>query len=255
MAQRRMFSPSVVGSDSFLDMGTTARELYFELGIYADDDGFISPKKIMRMTGASEDDLKVLIAKNFVIPFESGVVVVRHWKTNNLIRKDWYRETVYKTEKAQLASDVNDNYVPKQLVNEPLTTRYQNVNGSATEVRLGKVRLNNVNGTKEERRESDERKTVLHQLPNREQSSEETGLITDDILVALGDQHSQPFYALVAAKVPESVIRQKLSEIKQRKTRSPAKVFTSAMKAYATAVLQKREMSSLMSPRKDLFRI
>ncbi len=250
-----MFSPSVVGSDSFLDMGTTARELYFELGIYADDDGFISPKKIMRMTGASEDDLKMLIAKNFVIPFESGVVVVRHWKTNNLIRKDWYRETVYKTEKAQLASDVNDNYAPKNIVSEPLTTRYQNVNGSATEVRLGKVRLNNVNGTKEERKEGDERKTVLHQLPNLEQPSEETRLITDDILITLGDQHSQPFYALVAAKVPESVIRQKLSEIKQGKTRSPAKVFTSAMKAYATGVLQKKEMSRLTSAREELFRI
>jgi hypothetical protein len=121
--------------------------------------------------------------------------------------------------------------------------------------RLGKVRLNNVNGTKEEREESDERKTVLHQLPNIERPSEETRLITDDILVALGDQHSQPFYALVAAKIPESIIRQKLSEIKQGKIRSPARVFTSAMKAYATAVLQKKEMSSLIAARKDLFRI
>jgi hypothetical protein len=96
---------------------------------------------------------------------------------------------------------------------------------------------------------------VLHQLPNIERPSEETKLITDDILAALGDQHSQPFYALVAAKIPESVIRQKLSEIKQGKTHSPAKVFTSAMKAYATAVLQKKEVSSLISARKDLFRI
>jgi hypothetical protein len=121
--------------------------------------------------------------------------------------------------------------------------------------RLGKVRLNNVNGTKEEREGNDERKTVLHQLPNVEQPSEDTRLIADDILVALGDQHSQPFYALVAAKVPESVIRQKLSEIKQGKARSPAKVFTSAMKAYAIAVLQRKEMSSLISQRKELFRI
>jgi hypothetical protein len=96
---------------------------------------------------------------------------------------------------------------------------------------------------------------VLHQLPNIERPSEETRLITDDILAALGDQHSQPFYALVATKIPESVIRQKLSEIKHGKVRSPAKVFTSAMKAYATAVLQKKEVSSLITPRKDLFRI
>jgi hypothetical protein len=121
--------------------------------------------------------------------------------------------------------------------------------------RLGKVRLNNVNGTKEKREEDDEPKTALHRLPNLEQEIEETKLIADDILAALGDQHSQPFYALVAAKIPESVIRQKLSEIKQGKTHSSAKVFTSAMKAYATAVLQKKEMSSVISARKDLFRI
>jgi hypothetical protein len=96
---------------------------------------------------------------------------------------------------------------------------------------------------------------VLHQLPNLEQSSGETRLITDDILAALGDQHSQPFYALVAAKIPESVIREKLAEIKQGGAHSLAKVFTSVMKAYATAVLQKKEVSSLMSARKDLFRV
>jgi hypothetical protein len=121
--------------------------------------------------------------------------------------------------------------------------------------RLGKVRLNNVNGTKEEKEGNDERKTVLHQFPNIERSSEETRLITDDILATLGDQHSQPFYALVAAKIPESVIRQKLSEIKQGKTRSPAKVFTSAMKAYATAVLQKQKMSAVLSSKDRLFQI
>jgi hypothetical protein len=96
---------------------------------------------------------------------------------------------------------------------------------------------------------------VLHQLPTIERPSEETRLIIDDILAALGDQHSQPFYALVAAKIPESVIRQKLAEIKQGGAHSPAKVFTSAMKAYATGVLEKKELSSLMSARKDLFRV
>jgi hypothetical protein len=121
--------------------------------------------------------------------------------------------------------------------------------------RLGKVRLKNVNGTKEEKEGNDERKTVLHQLPDREQPSEATRLITDDILAALGDQHSQPFYALVAAKIPESVIRQKLAEIKQGGAHSPAKVFTSAMKAYATAVLQKQKVSAVLSSKDRLFQI
>lgn len=202
MAQRRMFSPSVVGSDAFLDMGATARELYFELGIYADDDDFISPKKIMRMTGASDDDLKVLIGKKFVIPFDTGVVVVRHWKTNNLIRKDWYRETIYKNEKSQLASDFNGNYISQSLVNEKLPTRYRNVDDSATEVRLGKVRYNNVNVDKEEKPQHNEPKTPLYKLPNPKQTNEETNLIADDILSALGDKHSLPFYTLVATKSP-----------------------------------------------------
>lgn len=122
-----MFSPEITSSDRFLDMGVSARELYFQLGMNADDDGFVTPKKIMRMTGCSEDDLKVLIAKKFVIPFPSGVVVITDWKINNLVRKDWYKETFYKEEKAQLQQDINNRY---QFVNEP-----------STQVRLGKVRL------------------------------------------------------------------------------------------------------------------
>jgi hypothetical protein len=96
---------------------------------------------------------------------------------------------------------------------------------------------------------------LLHQLPNIEQPSEEARLIANDILVALGDQHSQPFYALVAAKIPESVIRQKLAEIKQGKTRSPAKVFTSAMRNHAATMLQKRKVSAVLSSKHRLFQI
>lgn len=127
MAQRRMFSPKVTSTDAFLDMPVTARELYFQLGMNADDDGFITPKGVMRMTGAKVDDLRVLISKNFVIPFESGVIVISAWKVNNLVRKDWYQETIYKDEKAKLLTDPNG--------------KYQLVNNSLTEVRLGKDRL------------------------------------------------------------------------------------------------------------------
>jgi hypothetical protein len=107
--------------------------------------------------------------------------------------------------------------------------------------RLGKGRLNNVNGTKEEGEEGDEPRTALHRVPNLEQELEETKLIADDILAALGDQHSLPFYTLVAAKIPESVIRQKLAEIKQGGVYSPAKVFTSTMKTYATACSKRKK--------------
>lgn len=112
---RRMFSPTVVATDMFLDMPVSAQLLYFHLGMHADDDGFVGPKKVMRMMGASADDLGILIAKKFLIPFESGVVVVRNWKTNNLIRKDWYRPSTFVEEKKLLRFDEGGTYT---LVNE-----------------------------------------------------------------------------------------------------------------------------------------
>lgn len=118
MAQRRMFSPKVTSTDQFLDMSVSARELYFQLGMNADDDGFITPKRIMRMINSSDDDLKMLIMKGFVIPFKSGVIVISAWKVNNLIRKDWHQETIYQEEKKQLTTNEKGEY---QLVNEMLT--------------------------------------------------------------------------------------------------------------------------------------
>ena len=103
MAQRRMTSMRVVGSDDFLDMPPSTQNLYFHLGMYADDDGFVTPRKVMRLVTATQDDLKVLIGKKFVIPFESGVIVITHWKENNYIQKDRYTETIYKYEKEKLA--------------------------------------------------------------------------------------------------------------------------------------------------------
>jgi hypothetical protein len=112
MARKRMFDQEVIDTDIFLDMSPTARLLYYDFGMRADDDGFISsPRKIMRMTNASEDDFKVLLAKKFIIPFESGVCVIRHWKINNYLRKDRYVETIYKQEKAKLLEDENGTYV------------------------------------------------------------------------------------------------------------------------------------------------
>lgn len=125
MAQRRMFSPKIVGSDIFLEMPTSSRELYFQLGMYADDDGFINPKKIIRMVGASEDDLKILIAKRFVLSFEDGVIVIKHWPTNNLIRKDWYQETNYKQHKNRLKHNENGDYT--EAVNNSLTNRQHSI--------------------------------------------------------------------------------------------------------------------------------
>src|ERR1700704_1868599 len=103
MAQRRMFSSQIVSADEFLEMPLTSQALYFHLGMSADDDGFVSPRKVLRMTGAGEDDLKVLLSKGFVIPFESGVIVITHWKQNNYIQADRYTPSIYKAERSRLS--------------------------------------------------------------------------------------------------------------------------------------------------------
>ena len=111
MAKRRMFSQQITDSDAFLDMPLSAQALYFHLGMSADDDGFLNnARRVQRIIGANEDDLKLLIAKNFVIPFDSGVMVIKHWKMNNYIRSDRYTETAYTEEKAMLFTKPNGAY-------------------------------------------------------------------------------------------------------------------------------------------------
>ena len=129
MAQRRMFSMDIVASDAFLDMPVSSQTLYFHLGMYADDDGFVSPKKTMRLIGASDDDLKVLLGKRFLVAFKNGVVVVKHWKINNYIQKDRYHETKYLEEKRLLNIKENGSY----------TERIQDVHKMDTQARLGKA--------------------------------------------------------------------------------------------------------------------
>ena len=111
MAQKRMFSLSVVDTDKFLQMPISARLLYYELGMRADDDGFVDDlHKILMFTGLKEDDVKILIAKQFIIPFESGVIVIRHWRLNNYLQNDRTKPTIYQEELQQLGLDKNNVY-------------------------------------------------------------------------------------------------------------------------------------------------
>lgn len=111
MPERRMFAKTIVLSDVFLDMPTSARCLYFTLGMFADDDGFINnPKAIMRQCGASNDDMNILCAKKFILTFEDGVVVIKHWRIHNYIQKDRYIPTKYERHKSQLSLDENNAY-------------------------------------------------------------------------------------------------------------------------------------------------
>ena len=139
MAQRRMFSKKITETDLFLDMPMSAQCLYFHLNMSADDDGFIgNAKTIRRMIGASEDDLKLLLAKEFLIPFDNGVVVIKDWKIHNYIQKDRYNETIYKDEKASLVENENKQY---QRLSHMDTQCIQNISSTDTQVRLGKDRL------------------------------------------------------------------------------------------------------------------
>ena len=111
MAERRMFAKTIVLSDAFLDMPLSARALYMTLGMVADDDGFVNnPRSIIRQCGASIDDMNVLLSKKFIIAFESGVVVIKHWRINNYLRNDRYQETKYLEEKECLTVEQNGSY-------------------------------------------------------------------------------------------------------------------------------------------------
>lgn len=131
MAERRMFAKTIIDSDAFLDMPLSAQALYFHLSMRADDDGFVNnPKKIQRMIGASDDDCKLLVLKRFILTFESGVIVIKHWKIHNYIQKDRYKETVYLEEKSTLALTENNAY----------TECIQNGYSVDTQVSIGKIR-------------------------------------------------------------------------------------------------------------------
>lgn len=114
MAKKRMFSLLVIDTDAFLDMPLSAQALYFHLNMRADDDGFVgNPRRILRTIGAAEDDLKLLIAKRFIIQFEDGVIVIKHWRMHNTLRFDRYTKTVYTDELDRLTVKENKAYALK----------------------------------------------------------------------------------------------------------------------------------------------
>ena len=127
-----MFSKKVTDTDVFLDMPLSTQALYFHLNMHADDDGFIdNTKTIQRMIGSSDDDRKLLVAKQFLLPFENGLVVIKDWRVHNYIQGDRYHKTQYINEKSQLIVEENNMY----------TKSIQDVSNMDTQVRLGKDRL------------------------------------------------------------------------------------------------------------------
>lgn len=132
MAQKRMFSKKITDSDKFLDLPLSAQALYFHLNMHGDDDGFVdNTKTVKRMLGASDGDLRLLMDQNFIIPFESGIVVIKDWRIHNYIPKDRYRPTIHGNEFNRLMTAENGSY----------TECIQNVYSLDTQIRLDKSRL------------------------------------------------------------------------------------------------------------------
>jgi len=146
MADKRMFTKKITESDAFLEMPLSSQCLYFHLNMSADDDGFVNaPRRVMKFIGASDDDLKLLITKRFVLVFESGVIVIKHWRMHNTIRADRYHPTDYEDEFKQLRLKDNNSYQfisAKNDDDDKLATKWQpNGNQTETEIRLDKNRL------------------------------------------------------------------------------------------------------------------
>ena len=160
MANRRMFSLDVVDTDAFLDLPISSQALYFHLGMRGDDDGFVSsPKRITAMVGANQDDLKLLIAKGFIIALGNEIVVIRHWKMNNYVRNDRYKKTVYTAEMERLSVTENREYVLADTVGIPNDS--QMVYQMETQVRLDKY--NNISCSPDAEREPLNEKKQAHE--------------------------------------------------------------------------------------------
>ena len=143
MAERRMFAKAIIDSDAFLDMPLSTQALYFHLSMRADDEGFVgNPKKIQRMIGASDDDCKLLVMKRFVLTFESGIIVIKHWKIHNYIQADRFKETTYLEEKSMLTLDGKKAYT-ECIHDVPKLDAQVSVGENRDSLELGEVRLGN----------------------------------------------------------------------------------------------------------------
>lgn len=142
-----MFDSEIVSQDSFIDLPKEAIALYFLLGMEADDEGFVAPKKVMRIYAFSDDTLKILVAKNYIIPFKSGVVVITDWKRNNYLDKNRITPTIYQEEKEQLLFDDKKN---KYLLNACTPNVKQALNESLTSIEENSIEEKNIPSSKDE---------------------------------------------------------------------------------------------------------
>lgn len=204
MAERRMFAKAIIDSDAFLDMPVSAQALYFHLNMRADDDGFVgNAKSILRMVGAKEDDFKLLVAKKFIILFDSGVIVVKHWRINNYLRNDRYKETSYLEEKNQLFIKENKSYTIDQQKGVPLVSingGIPNGNQMATQISIGKdsIGKDSIDKDKEEKKTSiiiDEKESDLQ--PYNQSDIDEVVACLEENFLKTGDRIKATNYKII----------------------------------------------------------
>ena len=174
MAERRMFAKTIIDSDAFLDMPLSTQALYFHLAMRADDEGFVSnPKKIQKMIGASDDDSKLLILKRYILTFESGIVVIKHWKIHNYIQSDRFKETTYLEEKSMLCLDGKKAY----------TECIHNGYNLDTQVRIDKDSIGKVRIVQEE---SKKERNIYQEISNDHTCGKDDMKSHEDIMCEYG---------------------------------------------------------------------
>lgn len=192
VAEKRMFTQKIIDSDAFLDMPLSTQALYFHLNMRADDDGFINnPKRIQRTIGASEDDLKLLIVKRFVICFENGVIVIKHWRMHNTLRKDRYNPTQYQELLGSLEVKDNNAYTEK-IGNQLATTWQPSGNQLEPQYSIDKYSIGKESIDKDSVSESDD--SAPSQKPSKKPVKHKYGeynnvLLTDEELEKLKDEY------------------------------------------------------------------
>ena len=159
MAQKRMFDKIITNDDNFLEMPNSTQALYFHLSMNADDDGFVNNwKSIMKITGTKEDDLKILISKSYLIPFDSGIIVIKHWRINNYLRGDRYRPTQFQKEFNMLENHENKAY---QLKSEWSTIGIPLVNPDKNRIDKNRIDKNRIEKNREEENSIEDTKMSL----------------------------------------------------------------------------------------------
>lgn len=189
MAEKRMFTKQIIDSDTFLDMPLSTQALYFHLSMRADDDGFVdNPKKIQRMIGASTDDLKLLAAKRYILTFESGVIVIKHWRMHNTLRSDRYKPTIYKEEMAMLGIKPDtkayteiENLNKAEGLENSHTARQPNGNQMATQISIDKNRL--------DKDSIDKNRDIVEETIDQDSPSEIRKRIVDYLNQKLGSKY------------------------------------------------------------------